>query len=337
MTILLSLVIGLISFISLLIAEMDVYQASVLALMGVVTIILIGIADIYIFDAGFDNTTVRSEKRKLRGRFLVSLAVSPVVYVVTWILFTPLTGNAPFLWLQLRGLIILLFSSWIMNGLIIMLYKYVFLRHSSTQSEIENLQLKSLVSETANQVLKQQIHPHFLFNVLNTIKSLYKQDIQQGEEYLVHLANFLRASISGPTSKTVSVDAELQLCRDYIAMQRIRFGDALTYKVDLPPEVLNQRFIPYFSVQLLLENAIKHNVLTEEAPLNISVTKEGEYIKVANNLQQRTSSKESSTMQGLFNLTERYKLISGDEVHISQEERCFSVKIKLLSDEYSNN
>jgi len=119
-------------------------------------------------------------------------------------------------------------------------------------------------------------------------------------------------------------------------MQRIRFGKALTYQANLPAAIVQQKFVPHFSLQALLETAIKHNDLTEESPLNIQIVEDGAYIKVINNLQPRHF-KEPSTGQGLSNLAERYRLLTGDEIHITQSENCFAVRIKLLDDEDSNH
>ncbi|UZR97766.1 sensor histidine kinase [Chondrinema litorale] len=332
--ILLAVVITLISLISLSISEMDFYHAIVFASMGGFTLLLIGIVNIYVFDDELLEEITQS--KKLRNRFLLSLLISPPTYYFSWVVFSPLAGVDPFIWFtKFRVFVILCLSSWLMNMLIIFFFRYVYMRHAKMYSEIENLQLKSIVSETANQMLKQQIHPHFLFNVLSTIKTLYKQDINQGEEYLVHLANFLRASISDRDSKTVRLSKELLLCADYIKMQQIRFGEALIFDFDLPEEVKHKKFLPYFSIQVLIENAIKHNILTEESPLQITVKLVGDYIEVTNNLQSKKN-KESSTSQGLYNLSERYRLISGDEIEISQDENTFTVKIKLLENENSN-
>ena len=329
-------VVSFLAFIFLLIANVDLRRASIIGVMGAVIILLVGTIDIYIL--GFRplrHSTVRSGSRRKRWRYLVSFVTSPIVYFIIWSLFQPLLTKEENL-SEISFVITIVLSSWLMNALIILLYNYNFLQHSKIQSELENLQLKATISETANQLLKQQIHPHFLFNVLNTVKTLYKQDINQGEAYLVHLANFLRASLSNPTARIVKLDDELQLCGDYIEMQRIRFGHALTCKIDLSSETRQRKFVPYFALQTLLENAIKHNDLTEEAPLNIHIVEEQNFVNVINNLQPRHF-KEHSTGQGLFNLAERYRLLTGDEIRIVKSESQFKVSIKLLDNEDSNH
>lgn len=324
-------------FIFLLIAKVEIVRAVFVSVMGAVIILVIGIGDIYVlgFKPSHDTyITLTRKQRKLR--YLLSYALSPFIYLFIWILFEPVASDHRLHWTDRSFMAIIVLSSWLMNTFIILLYHYNFLQQAKIQSEFENLELKAIISETANQVLKQQIHPHFLFNVLNTVKTLYKQDVRQGETYLVHLANFLRASLSNPAARIVRLEDELQLCWDYIEMQRVRFGKALTYQADVPLEIARQKYVPHFSLQALLENAIKHNDLTEESPLNIQIVVEGDYIKVINNLQSRHF-KEPSTGQGLPNLAERYRLLSGDEIHITQTETCFAVRIKLLDDEGNNH
>lgn len=334
---LVTLVITVVTFIFLLIASQDISKIIGVVSMGAILVLLIGLADIYILGfstpAGLNRATSKKEKTL---RHVLTYIASSIIYLTIWSIYAPIMHEDAFMWFHMSFFWMIVLSSWSINTLFLIIYNYSLVLHIKVQSEIENLQLKAIISETANQVLKQQIHPHFLFNVLNTVKSLYKQDVRQGETYLVHLANFLRASISNPTAKIVKLEDELQLCWDYIEMQRIRFGNALTYRIDLPAVILHQKFVPYFSIQTLLENAIKHNQLTEDAPLNIAIVNEDEYISVINNLQP-TQFKEPSTGQGLFNLAERYRLLTGDEIHISQSKNYFAVRIKLLNDDDSNH
>ncbi|NRF38052.1 sensor histidine kinase [Pedobacter foliorum] len=221
-------------------------------------------------------------------------------------------------------------SIWILNTMILVLQNLVILQQRKTQTEIENLQLKANMSETANLLLRQQIHPHFLFNALNTVKSLYKNDFKQGENYLVHLANFLRVSISNQTTTTTLIKNELEFCLDYLKMQSIRFGTAMEYAIDISQEHIEKGYLPFFSLQPLVENALKHNSLTEESPILITIKDENGYLLVSNNLQPR-SYKETSTGQGLLNLAERYRLLGEDAIIISADNSFFTVKIKILA------
>jgi two-component system LytT family sensor kinase len=239
----------------------------------------------------------------------------------------PWEGEGKFI---VRAYSLAILAIWVFNTLIIVLQGMVVLQHNKAKAEIENLQLKANVSETANLLLRQQIHPHFLFNALNTVKSLYKKDMRQGEEYLVHLANFLRASVSNHTTKTTSVKSEVDFCVDYLKMQKIRFGEALNYSINISEDTLLTKYLPFFSLQPLAENALKHNELTEENPITINITEANGRLLVSNNLQLRTY-KEASTGQGLLNLAERYRLLGEPGIDITSENSFFTVSLKILN------
>ncbi|HYH14018.1 MAG TPA: histidine kinase [Flavisolibacter sp.] len=217
-----------------------------------------------------------------------------------------------------------------------MVQNYVVLEHDKLKTNLELSALKVAHAEAENLLLRQQVHPHFLFNALGTLKALYRQNQKAGDTYVIHLANFLRASVSNHTNKIARLDEELQLLQDYMEMQKIRFGTALTCSIAVPEESLKAYYLPAFSLQPLLENAIKHNELTEEMPLQVMVSQQEDRMVISNNLQRKRS-KEPSTGNGLANLTERYRLLSGDPVIIEQKEDLFSVSLKLLPNEYSHN
>jgi two-component system, LytTR family, sensor kinase len=221
------------------------------------------------------------------------------------------------------------------NTIILITLDLVFMREKKAMIELENTQLKLKNAEAANQQLKQQIHPHFLFNALNTLNILINKKPGQAGDYLVKLSDFLRVAISLDYINTVKLIEELKLCLNYLEMQKIRFGEALQYTVNIKEDVQNSGFVPVFSLQLLLENAIKHNAFTDETPLSISIIyKEGRVI-VSNNIKLKSTS-EISTGRGLVNLAERYKIISGDEILIDESNKTFSVSIKVLQNDNSN-
>jgi sensor histidine kinase YesM len=213
-------------------------------------------------------------------------------------------------------------ACWVINTFIVVIQDLIVLQHKKAQAEIENLQLKGNVSEMSNLLLRQQIHPHFLFNALSTIKSLYKKDQALGEEYLIHLVSFLRVSIANHQTKTTLIKNELDFCLDYLKMQKIRFGSAFDYQITLTKETTNTGFLPYFSLQSLVENALKHNELTEAAPVQILICEDNGYIEVRNTVHV-PKYKEASTGQGLANLSERYRLLGEEDIVITSTNAFF--------------
>jgi len=216
-----------------------------------------------------------------------------------------------------------------LNTVILILLDLLMLREKKAKVEIENARLKQKKSEALYQQLKQQIHPHFLFNSLNTLKALINKSPDVAEDYLIKLSDFLRMSVSAGNDNIVKIEDELKLCLDYLKMQKIRYGGALQFYANIPKEIAQTGFVPVFSRQLLSENAIKHNALTNESPLQIKIDYNEGNITVSNNLRPKLTT-ETTTGTGLINLAGRYKILSGDEIRIHTSAEQFSVSIKVL-------
>lgn len=232
-------------------------------------------------------------------------------------------------------LLIVVFVVLSVNTVVIIILEFVLLSDKKRRIENENNLLRVKNIEAENLKLRQQLQPHFLFNSLNVLKTLIRRQPDSAEAYLKRLSDFLRASVSYNQLNTVSIAEELKLCLDYIEMQKIRFGNAIRFTIDFP-ENLQKGNIPLFAIQSLIENAIKHNAFTTESPLTIQLLYHDGWITVQNNIQPKTAH-ESSTGMGLLNLTERYRIISGDEVCIEHNSSMFSVRIKVLNDEDCNH
>lgn len=263
------------------------------------------------------------------GLFCIVLAIGFIHKV-----FSPMPGWRFGSWSAGVHLHLIIFLS--VDMVVIILQDLTVVREKKTAMEIENAQLRMRNTEAVNLQLMQQLQPHFLFNSLSTLKSLIGISPEEAGEYLVRLSGFLRASLSSHTESVVVVAKELELCGDYLEMQRMRFGAALDFSIEVPASVRDTGYLPVFSLQLLIENAIKHNVLTTERPLRVAVAYADGWIAVVNNLQRKPSGVESAGM-GLMNLRERYRALSGDEVRVEEAEELFSVYIKVLAYEYSHH
>ena len=232
-------------------------------------------------------------------------------------------------------ILIIIFVVISINSVVLIIQDLVLLIENKTKIEDENTKLKIKNIEAVNLKLKQQLQPHFLFNSLNVLKTLIRKQPENAEAYLKRLSDFLRASVLYDNINTVMFEEELRLSLDYIEMQKIRFGDAIFFEVEIPDEA-KDGLLPVFSIQMLLENAIKHNMFTIESPLYIKLLFENGWITVSNTVNYKASN-ESSTGMGLINLSERYKIISGNDIIIRSDETIFSVSIKVLPDENSNH
>jgi LytS/YehU family sensor histidine kinase len=270
--------------------------------------------------------------KKKTIRYVIGFLFSFVFFFLTEPLERYLSLPKNGAWMPTTRLTSLLFQGAFNNTLVIIVQNLVILRYEKTKSDLENSRLRAANLESANLLLKQQIHPHFLFNALSMLKSLYKTDVRAGEEYLSHLVNFLRASLAEPRSRVSLLRDEIKLCNDYLEMQKIRFENALICTIDIPESVLSGGAVPPFSVQSLIENAIKHNEVTESSPLMINIFYKEDRIFIENNIQARNQI-DAPSGKGLINLLERYKILSDEEVIIRQDKQVFSVSIKVLANE----
>ncbi|MFT3980485.1 MAG: histidine kinase [Ferruginibacter sp.] len=235
----------------------------------------------------------------------------------------PPRNNLMFLFPLMRGLA--------MNAFILILIELVLLRERKTSVESENTLLKLAHSEARNALLQRQLNPHFLFNSLSTLRSLTKRNTADAELYIDKLSNMLRFSIHNSVKSLVSLGEEIAFCQYYLDLQKMRFGDAIRFSIDVPAGLKEETRLPTFSLQLLVENAIKHNVLTRENPLNISIRADEAHRQmiVQNNYQPKTNA-EPGNETGLQNLTERYRLLNAPPIDVNKSNEFFTVKISLI-------
>jgi len=199
---------------------------------------------------------------------------------------------------------------------------------------IQNKKVKEqkIIAGTASakfDALKNQLDPHFLFNSLNVLTSLIEEDPNQAQKFTTSLSKVYRYVLEQKNKDLVAVDEELQFARTYVRLLKMRFEDSIVF--DIPDQCSRPeaRIVP-LSLQLLLENAVKHNVVTSERPLHIKVfEKEGQLV-VSNNLQAKQVLKKSSGV-GLQNIQERYKIISNKKVNITKTASEFIVEIPMLT------
>lgn len=262
--------------------------------------------------------------------YIFSYTWAILAWLIVIYLYSFITGNH---WEGERGetmaYLLAILAILLFNTIILLIQNLIIYQYRHAQNEIEKIQLKANISDSNNLLLRQQIQPHFLFNALTTVKSLYKQDAKLGEEYLINLSHFLRASVSNPREHLALIKDEIAFCLNYLKMQKIRFGSAIEYQISLSDSILHSGYLPYFSLQPLIENALKHNELTEEKPITIGIYEEEHCIVVCNNLQE-SQHKEASAGNGLYNLKERYRLLGKEDVKIIVDSTFFKVYLKIL-------
>lgn len=215
------------------------------------------------------------------------------------------------------------------NTFILIMIDLIMNRERRAALEIEKANLESLNLKSRHDQLKQQIQPHFLFNALSALKILIRRDQKTAETYTVTLSNFMRASISDGVEERISVAKEMDVFRDYMELQKVRFPDSIYYHHKISDHLLNRFTLPAFTLQTLAENAIKHNEFSKENPLTIEIVEEDGAFTFSNNHTPKRQGI-SSVGIGLKNLSERFKILSGTGIEVEHGKEAFNVKFNAI-------
>jgi two-component system, LytTR family, sensor kinase len=179
--------------------------------------------------------------------------------------------------------------------------------------------------------LKHQVNPHFLFNSLNTLATLIEEDPVLAKRFVAELSKLYQYVLETREHSLVSLEKEIDFVETYVFLLQMRFGENLLLTQTLSKEKLNSP-IPPLTLQLLAENAVKHNIISEDKPLHIMITESNGCINVSNNIQKKTVL-ESSTGIGLKNIIERYRYFSSEPITIDESEERFIVCLPVLASE----
>ncbi len=195
-------------------------------------------------------------------------------------------------------------------------------------AQIEAQKLKRQTVEAQFEALRNQINPHFLFNSFNVLSNLVYKDADTSAEFIQQLSKVYRYLIYHQENKLVPLREELDFINSYLYLLEIRFSENLQVDINMPQN-LNGYHVAPVSLQLLIENAIKHNILSQNQPLNIRLGVNDDYLSVSNNLQLK-SSPDESTGVGLNNIVKRYQFLTDKPVQIENNTDIFTVRIPLI-------
>jgi len=247
--------------------------------------------------------------------------------ILNFILWTVVLGNdISVLWIAenrafyVIGLIITVLVSLSMHAL------GFFYEIQRQRVETQKLREQNLASEL--NALRAHVDPHFLFNSFNVLSGLIEEDKGRAQDFLSGLSKIYRYILEQRNEDTSTVEDELAFANRYLNLQRTRFEDGIHLQTDIDSELLQKR-IPSLSLQLLLENAIKHNGFDANNALAIDIKADQDYLTVSNNRKQRHDVNGSSKV-GLQNIKDRYKLMSDKEIEIFSDENTFTVQLPLI-------
>ncbi|HOP04939.1 MAG TPA: histidine kinase [Tenuifilaceae bacterium] len=213
------------------------------------------------------------------------------------------------------------FSIWIL--LSSAFFFYIIWRKAIEREQqliVENLKYKY-------QNLKSQVNPHFLFNSLNTLSEIVYEDSKKADSYIQTLSKIYRYILENEEIDLVWLDKEIEFVKQYFNIQKVRDNDKVSLEIDLK-DAGKFKIVPV-SLQILVENALKHNSRSEKMPLKIRIERSNDYIVISNNIQ-RKNILENSSKTGLLNLRERVRLIINKDLIIEDDNNLFIVKIPVI-------
>lgn len=192
--------------------------------------------------------------------------------------------------------------------------------------EIEKYKSENLQAQLQN--LKNQLNPHFLFNNLSVLSSLVYIDQDKAVDFINQLSKVYRYLLDNRDNELVALETELTFIQSYTYLIKIRFDKNIIFNIDVSKDKTHL-MLPPLSLQMLIENAIKHNEISNELPLTVQIKVADDMLEITNNLQLRNST-EISSKTGLQNIKDRYKFFTEQNVEVISTDKLFTVKIPLL-------
>lgn len=227
-----------------------------------------------------------------------------------------------------RFILLIAFRGLMLGGLIAFIVNYLDVIREKQANTLIIEQLKQKQLEANLSSLKEQMSPHFLFNSLNSLISIITTDGEGAINFVIRLSEVYRYLLQHREHQTVSLHEELDFIQAYIFLLKVRFKNNIKVTVDIPRQFFRTR-IPPLTLQLLLENAVKHNIASRTKPLEIGITIENNMIVVGNNIQPKVSL-ETSNGFGLTSMEEQYRMLVQENIVIKSENQRFKVLLPII-------
>jgi len=278
-----------------------------------------------------------SWKRKHSLRFLIqclALFMAGCVLIICYlelfdmILHTKMTYET--FWIKhkdefIKTLLILFILVFIYTILDFMIFSFNHLR----KEEVQSVEMINNQMNLQFKALKSQLNPHFLFNSLNTISSLLYKDPEKAEEFIRKFAESYRFILDQNDKALIPLEKELNFLDAYNYILRMRFQNSYNLIVDLP-ELAKQSYVPPLSIQMLVENAIKHNLISKSTPLQVKLAFNNNYLHISNNINPLRKQAESFQI-GIENIKKRYAFFTNESIKLEKND-CFTVSLPLISE-----
>lgn len=268
---------------------------------------------------------MRSRGKIVAAYLLVMLLYLLLNYVLLVTAKMLVGASSPFVFPN--GGVRILFVVWLVELVILGL----LLANRSIQNTLE-LQQQTAELQKENNVarytaLQNQLNPHFLFNSLNTLIAEIEYNPANAVSFTKSLSNVYRYVLQCQDKALVTLSEELEFMDSYLFLHKVRMGDCITCNLDIPSDY-RESLLPPLTLQLLVENVIKHNSIAMNRPMEINISVRDGHLVVSNQIRPKKS--ESTSGVGLQNLSKRCKLMLGEEITVAEKEETFSVKVPLL-------
>jgi sensor histidine kinase YesM len=210
----------------------------------------------------------------------------------------------------------------IVNGIFVFITEY-------KNKQLETEELKRINIQSQLQAIKNQVNPHFLFNNLNVLSGMVMKDNPDANKFIEEFSKVYRYILNSQDKELIALQTELEFIKPYIFLLEKRFPESISIQLNIEPRYTQFYIVPA-ALQMLIENAIKHNVLSKAKPLEITINiDKAENLVVRNNFQPKAQI-EHSTQVGLKNIAQRYELTTGKTIDIIKDESSFSVSLPLI-------
>lgn len=292
--------------------------------------IIITIPDLLVIDYlnkrfGWNKKIIQRISIQLLFAIIIATIGSSVITVISHYISPYREGLIAILWLNA------LISS-VINIIAMAILEAFLFFNESNQAQIKAKKLEQELSHIRFEVLKNQINPHFMFNSLNVLSGLIEKDTEKAQLFIDEFAHIYRYVLETIEKQVVTLKEELGFVRSYIFLQKIRYGESIVLTIDVKSELL-KFLLPPLSLQLVLENAIKHNILSETQPLVIEIFYEDHCLIVKNNIQPKLSSVHSTGL-GQINLSKRYQMVSDKHPEFSFINEFYIARLPLIDPDY---
>jgi two-component system LytT family sensor kinase len=279
----------------------------------------------------YKNDKVYEEPTKyfILAMLLVAAYIIVSVTLVNYLWFNITQGTTFSELFSHRFAIYALTSEFIIGLLIYLIALVRYFMRDLKKYYVKTVEAESQLAKYQYDTLKNQLNPHFLFNSLNTLSGLIYIDVDRADEFIHRLSKLYRYVLDMQKEEVVPIQVEMELVNDFLYLNNIRFNNQIQTSISVDNA---NGYIAPMALQLLIENAIKHNIVSESKPLKVEITERNGYIVVRNNIQLKQE-KEPSHELGLNNLHERYATLTDREVVIEETGEYFTVRVPFLEKE----